>query len=179
MKSLYQEIRAKLESEISGIHVRLWNNQIQLSEEGMQIPFPTPAVFIEFPSIPWMQGGKGTQRTDEGFFIRLHIIFYSENAVENEEDLGLFDLRESVYMAVQDFKPTQAGKLDRFFETTDVNHTNLYDWMMDFRTTFQDTAAQFPRGGVTAQINTLTLNTDLIIDPGTVDGIRTAKEFPE
>jgi hypothetical protein len=177
MRSLYTEIRAKLEAEISGVHVRLWNNQVEFSEAGEQILFTYPAVFIDFPNIPWKQGGKGTQRTDEEFFIRLHICSENTNTSEGEEDLAVFDLRDQVYLAVQDFKPTQSGKLMRSNEGMDTKHTNVYEWIMDFKATFQDTLAQFPRGGVTAQINTLTLATDLQIDPNTVDGVRTDKDF--
>lgn len=177
MKSLYTDIRTQLETEISGIHVRLWNNQMTLLEEGQQIPFQVPAVFIDFPEITWLQGGKGAQRTAEGFVVRLYIVFESFATAENEEDLAVFDLREDVYLAVQDFKPTQSGKLMRVAERTDTNHTNLYIWVMDFSSTFQDTVAQFPRGGVSAEINTLVLTKDLQIDPDTVDGIRTDKDF--
>lgn len=177
MRTLYEDIREQIENETSVTHVRLWNNQIELSGKGEQIPFQFPAVFIDFPSIPWLQGGKGTQRTDEGFFIRLYICFESFHTSENEEDLEVFTLRDEVYMAVQDFKPTQAGKLIRFNESTDPNHTNVYVWIMDFKTTFQDVSAQFPRNTVPAEINTLILTKDLQIDADTVDGIRTDKEF--
>jgi hypothetical protein len=179
MKTLYQNIRSQIESETSVTHVRLWNNQVSFAREGQQIPWNGgKAVFIDFPNIPWLQGGKGTQRTGDNFYVRLYLVFESYNTSENEEDLALFDFREEVYLAVQDFKPTQASKLSRINENTDTSHDNLYVWIMDFSTTFQDVVAQFPRGGVTAEIETLTLTKDLIIAPGTVDGIRTDKEFP-
>jgi hypothetical protein len=177
MRTLYTDIRTQLETEIPGIHVRLWNNQIKLSEEGEQIPFLFPAVFIDFPYIQWAQGGKGTQRTQEPLIIRLYICFESFATAENEEDLDMFDLRQKVYLAVQDFKPTQAGKLMRVAEQTDPNHTNVYMWVMDFNTTYMDKVAEFPRGLTPATITTLDLTKDLQIDPATVDGIRTDKGF--
>lgn len=178
MKSIYTELRAQIEENTSVTHVRLWNNQIQLSEKEEQIPFEFPAVFIDFPTIEWGQMGKGTQTADR-LIVRLYICFESFHTAENEEDLAVFDLRQEVFLAAQDCKLTEAGKLQRVAEQTDPNHTNVYMWVMDFVTNYQDKIAQFPRGGgVSAQINTLTLATDLIIDPATVDGIRTANEFP-
>jgi hypothetical protein len=178
MRTLYSEIRTQLEAEISGVHVRLWNNQLQLSEEGQQIPFSFPAVFIDFPTIEWAQMGKGVQNADR-LIIRFYICYSSFHTDENEEDLEVFTLRENVFLALQDYKPTSSGKLQRIAEQTDPRHTNVYVWVMDYQTNFQETEAQYPRGGVTAEIETLTLDTDLIIDAGTVEGIRTDSEFPE
>jgi hypothetical protein len=179
MRALYEDIREQLEAETSATHVRLWNNQVRLSEEGQQIPFQFPAVFIDFPSIQWKSLGKGTQITDDGFIVRLYICFSSFHTSENEEDLEVFTLRDEVYLALQDFKVTGGGKLDRINESTDVNHTSMYMWVMDFKTSYQDTTAQYPRNSETAEINTLTLTKDLQIDSNTVDGIRTDNEFPE
>jgi len=176
VKSLYQDIRNKLETDISGIHVRLWNNQILYSDEGQQIPFNFPAVFIDFPVIEWGQMGKGIQNADR-LVVRLYICSQSYNTSENEEDLEIFDLRENVFYSVQDLKPTDAGKLQRVAEQTDPKHTNIYVWVMDFITNYQDRVAENPRNSQEATIETLTLTTDLQIDPNTVDGVRTDKEF--
>lgn len=177
MRTLYTELRARLESETTAEHVRLWNNQMQFSDEHEQIPFKFPAVFIDFPTIEWAQLGKGTQNSV--LTVRLYICFESFHTFENEEDLEIFTLRDEVYLALQDYKPTHAGKLLRIAEQTDTRHTNIYQWIMDFTTNYQEVTAQFPRGGETAEIETLTLTTDLIIDADTVNGVRTANEFPE
>lgn len=176
MRTLYSELREQLETEITGVHVRLWNNQVQLSEEGEQIPFSFPAVFIDFPTIEWAQMGKGVQNADR-LIVRFYLCYESFHTAENEEDLEIFTLRENVYMAIQDFKPTSSGKLQRIMEQTDPKHTNVYVWVMDYQTNFQETAAQYPRGGATAEINTLEITKDLQIDAGTVNGIRTDSEF--
>lgn len=176
MKLFYSELRAAIESNTAAQHVRLWNNQIGLMEKGEQIPIPSyPAVFVDFPSIIWSQLGKGKQNAQ--LTTRLYCVYESFATDENEEDLAVFDFFNSVYLAVQDFQPTQSGKLQRISEQTDIMHTNLYVWQMDFISTYTDINAEFPRGGVPATVNTLNLDADLIIDPATVDGIRTAKDF--
>jgi len=177
MKVFYQEIRKQIEDNTSVQHVRLWNNQINLSEKGEQIPFQFPAVFIDFPYMQWSQVGKGVQTCQ--LTIRLYIVFESFITAENEEDVEIFDLRDEVYLAVTDpaFVPTNAKMLMRISEQTDPNHTNTYVWTMDFNTTFTETIGITPRGNVSAEINTLNLDTDLIIDPNTVDGVRTDKDF--
>lgn len=177
MRALYEDIRERLENEITGLHVRLWNNQIELSNSGEQIPFGLPAVFIDFPTIEWVDLGKGTQQGN--LIIRFYVCYESFHTAENEEDLDLFTLRQQVYLALQGFIATGAGALQRVSEQTDPRHTNIYVWVMDYSTSYQDKVAEFPRGLTTAEIETLTLSTDLIIDAGTVDGIRTDSEFTE
>ena len=175
MKLLYQEIRQQIEGNSSAEHVRLWNNQVNLWDKGEQIPFQMPAVFIDFPQLEWSQIGKGKQNSQ--LLTRLYIVFESFITAENEEDLDVFDLRDEVYLAVQDFKPTQSGKLQRVAESTDPNHTNLYVWTMDFRSTYTDIVAEFPRTPTTGEITTLTITPDLEIDATTYDGIRTSNEI--
>lgn len=175
MKLFYQELRASIEANTAANHVRLWNNQIELSDKAEQIPFQTPAVFIDFPSIIWSQIGKGKQNAQ--LTTRVYCVYESFSTTENEEDLAVFDFFNSVFLAVQDFKPTQSGKLQRISEETDTNHTMHYVWIMDFLSTYTDVSAESPRGGVSAQMNTINLNTDLQIDPNTIDGVRTDKDF--
>lgn len=175
MKLFYQELRTAIEVNTLAAHVRLWNNQVQLWDKGEQIPFQLPAVFIDFPSIIWSQIGRGKQNAQ--LTTRIYCVYESFLTDENEEDVEVFDFFNSVYLAVQDFKPTQSGKLQRISEQTDINHTNLYVWTMDFLSTYTDTNAQFPRGGAVTEITAVMLDTDLIIDLNTVDGIRTAKDF--
>lgn len=180
MLTLYQEIRTQIETAAPSVqHVRLWNNQVRLSDEGQQIPFQTPAVFIDFPLITWVQKGKGTQ--DSRFTVRVHIVFESFHTDENEEDLEVFTLRDEVFLALQDFKPTDAGKLMRISEQTDTNHTNLYVWVIDFETQYLETLAQYPRNSQQATVSELILDTDMYIVEGTKGntGIRTAGEIPE
>lgn len=175
MKLFYQELRTAIEANTSAQHVRLWNNQIELSEKAQQIPFQFPAVFIDFPSILWTQIGQGRQNAQ--LTTRIYCVYESFATDENEEDLDVFDFFNQVYLAVQDFKPTQSGKLQRVSENTDPNHTSIYVWTMDFLSTYTDYAATFPRGGVPTVIGNLELDTKLVIDPNTVDAIRTAKDF--
>lgn len=175
MKLLYQELRAALESGTSVQHVRLWNNQVELSEKKEQIPFQTPAIFIDFPSIEWSTIGKGKQNAQ--LMTRLYCVFESFATDENEEDLQVFTFRQEVYLVAQKFKATQTGSFQRVSEQTDPNHTNLYVWIMDFTSTYTDIDAEDPRGGVDTQINTLILDTDLIINSNTVDGVRTDEKF--
>jgi hypothetical protein len=177
MKALYQELRARLESETSAEHVRLWNNQMELLEKNEQIPFQFPAIFIDFLDINWRQLGKGTQIAD--LTVRFYVCFSSFHTTENEEDVTMFDLVQEVYLVLQDYKPSMGGKLTKTREETDTRHTNMYVWIMDYTTTYQDVVAQNPRNSTEAEITTLTLSTDLIIDPDTVEGIRTDFEFPE
>lgn len=176
MKLLYQQLRTQIENNTSAKHVRLWNNQVGLSANGEQIPYLFPAVFIDFPNIAWMPMGKGTQRSD--MIMRFYLVFESFTTAENEEDLAIFDFREEVYLALQDFKPTLSGKLVRVAEQTDPNHDMLYVWVFDFLTQIQDKVATFPRNSIEGEIDTLILDTDLIINSNTVDGVRTDETIP-
>ena len=175
MKLFYQELREQIEQNTTVQHVRLWNNQINLSEKGEQIPYQLPGVFIDFPNIEWATLSKGTLTCT--LITRLYIVFESFTTDENEEDLDMFDLRDEVYLAVTNFKPTQSTKLMRTTEQTDPNHTNTYVWTMDFTCQYNDIAGVFPRNSTTANITEFILDKDLQINVTTIDGIRTDSEI--
>jgi hypothetical protein len=175
MKALYLALRSRIETETSVQHVRLWNNQVNLANQNEQIPFLFPAVFIDFPTIEWTQLSKGKQNST--LIVRVYIVFESFHTNENEEDVAVFDLRDEVYLALQNYQPSMSSALIRVAEQTDINHTNMYVWQMDFSCSFTDDVASEPRNPQNATVTTLTLDTDLIIDPNTVDGVRTDKDF--
>lgn len=175
MKSVYLAIRSKIETDLPAIkHVRVWNNQLQFIEEQTQIPFLFPAVFVEFLDVAYTQLGGGIQ---EGLCrLRLHICSEFWNGEDQEENLEVFDIKDSVYRLLNNWKSTTSQTVPflRTSEEQDTSHTNIYHFIQDYEVRFNDVAATTPINGVEAEIDTLTLNKEVVI---TNDIIKTAGEF--
>lgn len=65
---IFKAIRQRLRDKVA--YIDLWNDNMANIESGVH--FPTPAVFIEFESIDWVQGTMGTRRGEVS--VILHII---------------------------------------------------------------------------------------------------------
>lgn len=175
MKAVYQAIRSRIESELTAIKwVRIWNNQLQNLEDGQQIPFLFPAVFVEFLDVQYTQLGGGIQN---GLCrLRLHILDEFWNGDDQEENLQVFDVKDSVYKLLNNWKSetAQTSPFLRTSEEQDTSHSNLYHFIQDYEVRFNDIAAQTPVNGVDATIDTITLIKAIEI---TNDTIKTAGDF--
>jgi len=152
MKAVYQAIREQIQLECPDIkHVRLWNNQVQFNADGMQIEYLKPAVFIEFLSpINYTKLGCGLQKADD-VVIRLHIVHEFYNGIEQEENLGVFDIKDDVYFALEEWKSETAktGHMTRIAEELDTSHTNIYHFIQDYTINWIDDVSQRIKNGVT------------------------------
>lgn len=167
--------------------VELWNSQLE--NEGEEIPFNFPAVFIEFSLIPWTStnqqsptnSGTGdivAEQKGIDSLVTLHIAF---SQLENETvSFPLISpIIDEVYFAVHKLSGDFYSQLLRVEERQDTDHDRVIDWQMDFLTTlFQcgendETLTQIA-GGVVKPVITV----DLDIEPDTQTGIRTGPEQP-
>ena len=166
--------------------VELWNSQLE--NESDEKPFNFPAVFIEFPEIPWTatnqkpstlgpQGNVTKEQKGVGSLVTLHISF---SQLEDETiSFPLIDpIIDKVYFKIQGlFKNEKYSPLLRVAERQDTDHDRVIDWQMDFLTTmFQcgeldTTLTQIPGGTVDVETTV-----DLDIEPDTQTGIRTGPE---
>ncbi len=168
--------------------VELWNSQLE--NESDEKPFNFPAVFIEFPDIPWTgtnqqpstlgpQGNVTKEQKGIGALVTLHISF---SQLEDETiSFPLIDpIIDKVYFAIQGlFKNEKYSPLLRVAERQDTDHNRVIDWQKDFLTTmFQcgeldTTLTQIPGGTVDLEVDV-----DLDIEPATQKGIRTGDGTP-
>lgn len=146
--------------------VELWNSQLENEEE--EIPFNFPAVFIEFPLIPWTttnqppptignQGDIIGEQKGIDALITLHIAFSQlENVTVSFPIIS--PTIDRVYFAVHKLSGDFYSQLLRVEERQDTDHNRVIDWQMDFLTTlFQcgekdSDLTEIPGGTITPEI---------------------------
>lgn len=119
--------------------VRIWNNQIDYEKSGDLYNFPKPAAFVEVQQgIMWDTLSMGLSSADLIFRIHLAHEYYDAQNGTFEQDLPIFDLRDSVVEKLQLFHPTGCGPLTKILEEQDYEHDNIYHYILDFAVNFID-----------------------------------------
>ena len=127
----------------STLYVRMWNGQIDQEQAGeLGYDFPKPAAFLEILNDQIYEDiGQGYQQSDLVFRVHLVHEYYNQDGTF-EQDLPVFDLRDSVVQLLSYYKPAAwCGALFRKGETQDYNHKNIYHYIIDFTCNFIDSAA--------------------------------------
>jgi hypothetical protein len=122
------------------LNVRVWNNQLKWIEEANIENQPLPAAFLEVPALKFNRLLNAVDEADAIW--RVHLIHEYLDAGDEttyEQDLAIFALRDSVVALLSQFVPTGGGILVRVAEEMDYNHTNLYHYIIDFKSAFIDT----------------------------------------
>lgn len=130
--------------------IRIFNDQIIREREGHYPNYAKPAAFIEvLADIDWGQLPDGVSSSDLTF--RVHIVheFYDDQEGNFEQDLGVFDIRDSIIAALMLFEPTACAALTKITEVPDYGHDNLYVYIVDFITHFIDDKGQPVRVTIT------------------------------
>lgn len=122
------------------LHTRIWNNQLQYEKEGKLYDYPKPAAFLEtMTDVRYEQ--IGYQVNEMPIVFRIHIIheYYDAQDGTFEQDLVVFDIRDSVIRLLKGYRPSGCNELIHVTEMQDFDHDNLYHYMIDFTTSFQET----------------------------------------
>lgn len=123
------------------LYSRIWNNQLRQLIDGESYSFQRPACFVEvINSVNYEILGQGLRAADLGF--RLHLIhdFYNLDGTM-EQDLSIFDLRDSLLLALRKFCPTACGPINCIREEQDYEHENVYHYVLDYVCCFIDSKA--------------------------------------
>lgn len=124
----------RLKSNVPALQtVRIFNNQIEWERSGKYPNYMKPAAFVEpLADMQWEAIGEGYTTADVVF--RIHIVheFYDAGDGSFEQDLAIFDIRDSVIEALHLYEPTGTGMLSKILERPDYQHDNLYVYIVDF-----------------------------------------------
>jgi hypothetical protein len=172
--AIQQYLLAQLSAD--NLYIRMWNKQDGYLEKGLYQDITYPAVLIEFVDpIEWKQLGNGNQEVDD-LHIKLHIIHDELDAATAsssgtmDQNLHIYQLAEQIYNAFQDWMPTSftiaandplygefagtytipVGVLTREREYQDPGHTDLYHFIQEYGTTWEDQTMNRPVGGSNA-----------------------------
>ena len=120
------------------LYSRVWNNQVEFEAAGESYVFPKPAAFVEVVNNPvYEEIGVGFASADILFRIHLVHEYYNQDGTF-EQDLAIFDLRDRVVALLSHYKPTACGLMVRTSETASYEHTNIYEYLIDFVCNFTD-----------------------------------------
>lgn len=94
-KTIYSLIKQSLQHIDDIKHIDLWNNQVAMAEE--EQAFLTPAVFVEFEPIQWMQLLNGVREAT--ITTNIHIVTDTRDA-HYEDSIERFRLTEQINHAL-------------------------------------------------------------------------------
>jgi hypothetical protein len=119
--------------------VRVWNNQVEHERDGQYVAYAKPANFVEIlTDVQWGPLGEGYSTADIG--VKFHLIheYMDDQAGNFEQDLAIFDLRDAVIKAFNLYAPPGCGRLMKVNEVQDMDHTNIYHYIIEFVCSFVD-----------------------------------------
>lgn len=123
IKEIYNDIKSKIIAIPRIKYFGVWNQQDERGYKSAQ----TPAVFIEFNPIEWVDDTAYMQ-TSEDFTFTLHIVA----RVNRDNDLKLYELAEDIYKSLQD------GVFSRLREIPDHSFQEIADHQIVFTGRVED-----------------------------------------
>lgn len=170
MRSLYEDIITKLKELNELLYVDVWNGQLdQLGDDNGSptYTFMFPCAFVEIENEqPSLHLGDGVQLFDP-LLIKIHIGHEKLNDINGaiDQNLDVFDLKQSIYLKLNKYEPTNAVTMIRTSETQQYDHTNVYHFIQTYTTNYIDASAQESTNGSDVTLP-ITLVIDKIIDNG-------------
>lgn len=132
MKKVYLSIVNRLREKVPGIQtIDLFFGQYRNPEK--EHPIETPAVFIEFPSLPFLTTGNNTSSAKAT--IKIHIAITSMEDTgstplpfDNSSGLSFLDTIDQIHKALQGFAPDNSSRLQggELIQDTDNDATIVF-----------------------------------------------------
>ena len=173
IENILAEVAAKLPQFKT---VDLYNDQFTKQDSGLIDSFRFPALFLSFPDgAQYKDLSAGVQRSAD-VTVRFYIAdeLTKSRLSMNKTVLEVMDLKQEVFKVFNGFSGSGIASFSRIFEETDEQRTNHYIFVQDYKTSVTDSETYVDQG---AQVTlTADLTTELIINPSTDAGIRTAKD---
>jgi hypothetical protein len=157
--SIYNDLKQRISTLAALKYVALWNNQFE--REDVNVPFGYPCCFIEFADTSYVDDLNLRQRGT--LMINIHLGFESYKT----EDTDILQLKQDLNELIHGWSTPNNTKFLRRSETQNFDHTNIQDYIISYQVTGLDvTSVNLPT--VDADVNTLVLNVDPIIDNTTI-----------
>lgn len=158
--------------------VALWNNQVEKARSGVIESIPNQCIYISFPDgSNYDSLANKVQRSGE-IIVRFYIVMKIQAIKSNTdaEILSLFDLKDKVYSFFSGFQFNEITPFERVREFPDESRENFYIFEQDYSFQFLDDSLYIDGDDTYTATLTPQITTDLIINPATVEGVRTAKD---
>lgn len=140
MGSLVKELLLYLKTLSDFKFISIYNNQFDFLDESGSYSFPFPAVFLELETTEFGQLLDGYQGVDVTYRFHIAMDFYN-SALDQEQNLLIFDLRDKLVQALSIYKPLLGGAITKTNEIQDYNHSNVYHYILEYQGHFIDNTA--------------------------------------
>ena len=176
-RQLIEEVIQRIKTELPEFKkVGLFNDDFTKQDEGEKAGLNFPAIFLSFPEgVIYENDGSGVQRSED-FLVRFVM---SEKFLTDKKVLEIFDLKQKVYRVFNGWKPSKGSTFRRYSEQPDENRSGFYVFEQVYITKLIDDETFIENKRIPVTLTGLKVEGDLLIDPRTVDGIRTDDEFKE
>jgi len=137
LKDVFEDLLAKIAGSTTITYTRVWNNQVELQQEGGIYSFPSPAAFVEIASEK-EQLGLGFVGGD--ITVKVHIVHVQYDAGDGtfEQNYDVYALRDQVIQALTYYEPVGCSGMMLIDEQPDYNHNNVYHYTVSFICSFID-----------------------------------------
>jgi hypothetical protein len=150
--NITNDLYDKIQSSIPEIlHCKRWNNQVKNIEK--EYFFPTPAIFIEYKDSSIIISNSYNRIIE--FTVSIHLIYNSSLY----EDLSILDLKQKVFTKLQGYSTSNFSSLQSIDEQDDLEHDQLYEIILDFKSSFSDIISDN-----TSSIHITSIDLDVEID---------------
>lgn len=147
LKTSYLELLAKITELTQVKHIDMYAGQYLNEESGEELPFPVPAVFIEFTDIPTQELGQLAQEGEA--LLRFHIVSdVVVNEVSNSTNenirsnaLNHLNLIDEFHALISKFSGTHFNSLSRTDVSADTNPSDIFVHIVSYMTRFTDISA--------------------------------------
>jgi len=139
MGDLVLELLTRLRLNTDFQLITVWNNQLEYIENGQNYSLPLPGAFVELVTDNFGQLGEGYQGVD--LKINIHIIQEFYNSDNIDEDLTIYNLRDSIVRSLSLWKASKTGYFTKIDEYQDYDHNNVYHYKITFMTHWIDDTA--------------------------------------
>ena len=172
---LIQAILNRIAAELPQFKtVDLFNDQFNKADAGKSNPIRFPALFVSFPEgAQYADLSAGLQETED-LTVRFYISQGMTNETVGKTILEVMDLKQVVYSKFQGYGSDYIKTFHRINEEADEERTSYYVFIQDYSTAVID-ISKYIQEGETVTL-TLDLTEEVIINPLTDNGIRTAKD---
>jgi hypothetical protein len=172
---LIESILARISANLPEFKtVDLFNDQFNNADQGLDNPVRFPALFVSFPEgAEYTNRGAGVQQSDD-IIVRFHIGQEMTAERVGKTVLEVMDMKQRVYNVFQNYAAPFIKTFDRIREDPDEARSNYYVFLQDYKAGIIDSSKYVDQG---AEVSlSLNITEQVIINPITDGGIRTAKD---
>jgi hypothetical protein len=176
-RDLIEAITDEIAAELPQFNtVELYNDQFTKQDDGVIDSFRFPALFISFPDGATYKNYTAGVQTSADVTVRFYIAdqLTKSRLSISKTVLEVLDLKQTVFSKFQGFSGVGFKSFTRIFEEADESRTNYYIFTQDYQTSVIDSSSYVDQGATHSV--TLDLTGEVIINPLTDAGIRTAKD---